>query len=361
MNTRRFAKILLLLGAIGVAAAPSRPAAGAAGSDSQGDLKGTVWVVNRDKGQLAIFDAETGTLATPLIDVGTGAHDVCISEQVHKAYITAEADNAVTVIDTDTLEKTSIRVVPLPHHIEPSNDGHTLYVSLASHNTSVGSPRYAAIDVRDDSVTYVTTSSNADARSHAITPTLDGDTLYVAHDPGNEVTAINAETGTVTPLAKGISRPEETAVTRSGKLLWVSARGDNTIKRIDLEVPAITASVFIGALTQPESIMLTPSETTLVLSLRGSPASLGFVDTTTVDSATPDVEVISIAGAGTSGDLAVMTRNGHHVYATFDAGVSGKGGVAVVDVRTRTIVNSWEYPTAGRPHGIWYSRKKLGS
>jgi hypothetical protein len=130
------------------------------------------------------------------------------------------------------------------------------------------------------------------------------------------------------------------------------------VKRIDLDLdpPAMTASVPVGA--QPESIMLTPSERTLVLSSRGSPASLGFVDTRSVDTPTPLVQLIPIAPAGTFGDLAVMTPNGRYVFATYDRGLPpNKGGIVVVDVRTRQIVNWWEYPGEGRPHGIWYSKK----
>ena len=38
---------------------------------------GTVWVVNRDLGQLVIFDAATGEqLTTPPLPVGRGAHDI---------------------------------------------------------------------------------------------------------------------------------------------------------------------------------------------------------------------------------------------------------------------------------------------
>ena len=91
--------------------------------------KGTVWVVNRDLGQLAVFDAGTGKLLKTL-PVGAGAHDICISERARKAYITAESDNAVTAVDTETLATESIPVSPLPHHVEPSHDGRTIYVSL---------------------------------------------------------------------------------------------------------------------------------------------------------------------------------------------------------------------------------------
>src|SRR6478672_335898 len=83
-------------------------AATQAGEDTGDRPKGTVWVVNRDLGQLAIFDAATGDLLTPALAVGRGAHDICISEQAHKAFITAETANAVTVVDTDTLAIASI-------------------------------------------------------------------------------------------------------------------------------------------------------------------------------------------------------------------------------------------------------------
>ena len=266
----------------------------------------------------------------------------------------------MTVVDTETLATESIPVAPLPHHLEPSNNGRTIYVSLASHPTTlpaIGAPQYAAIDTRDHSVTYRTTSDNAGARSHGVTPTLDGETLYVAHDTGNEVTAVNLDdAGGVAFTVPNIPRAEELIPSRSGDVLWVSSRGDGSVKRIDLVTHTVTASVPVGV--QPESMMLTPNERTLVVSLRGTPASLGFIDTTTVDGPAPVVQVVPIAGAGSNGDLAVMTPNGHYVFATYDKGPTGTGGVVVVDVRTRRIVNSWEFPGTGRPHGIWYSKDR---
>jgi DNA-binding beta-propeller fold protein YncE len=73
-----------------------------AGGDSDDNIKGSVWVVNRDRGELAVFDAKTGAVISTM-PVGAGAHDICISEQVHKAYITAETINTVTTVDTRTL------------------------------------------------------------------------------------------------------------------------------------------------------------------------------------------------------------------------------------------------------------------
>jgi DNA-binding beta-propeller fold protein YncE len=322
---------------------------GGHGDDSR---KGSVWVVNRDRGELTVFDAETGRpLATTL--VGAGAHDICISERARKAYITAETINAVTTVDTRTLATESIDVGPLPHHIEPSHDGRTVYVSLASHSTTVGTPQYAAIDTDDNSVSFTTTSANPAARSHALHPSLEGETVYVAHDVGDEVSGIDAETGNIEFSIAPILRAEESIATRFGKNLWVSSRGDGAVKRIDLRTDTITGSVAVGV--QPESVMLTPSERTLVVSLRGSPATLAFVDTVKLTL----IGTVQIGPTGTFGDLAVITRDGRHVYATFDAGTAGTGGVAVVSVRERKVVDTWAYPGTGRPHGIWHSRKKL--
>ena len=313
--------------------------------------KGTVWVVNRDRGELAIFDAETGTVVALPLFVVAGAHDICISERTRKAYITAETDNAVTVVDTRTLATKSIPVGPLPHHVEPSHDGRTIYVSLASHTSTVGAPQYAAIDTDDDSVSYTTTSNNPAARSHGIRPSVDGEKLYVAHDLGSEVSVLDVDSGNIESFKISIPRAEEVIPTRFGNLLWVSSRGDGTVKRIDLDSNEITGSVAVG--DQPESVMLTPPERTLVASLRGTPATVAFVDTVDLDL----LGRVPIGGAGTFGDLAVISDDGRFVYATFDAGLNGTGGVAVIDVRRRKVVDTWDYPGTGRPHGIWYSRK----
>ena len=123
------------------------------------------------------------------------------------------------------------------------------------------------------------------------------------------------------------------------------------MKRIKIGRNAVTASIPVGV--QPESLMLTPSERTLVVSLRGTPAAVAFVDTATLALE----RLVQIGGPGTFGDLAVMTPDGRYVYATFDAGTGGTGGVAVIHVPTRRVVATWPYPGTGRPHGIWYSSR----
>jgi DNA-binding beta-propeller fold protein YncE len=339
---------MMLIGAVLVAA---MSLALAHGDDC---LEGTVWVVNRDRGELAVFDAGTGDVVATL-PVGRGAHDIAISEHARKAYITAETDNAVTAVDTRTLATTSIPVTPLPHHIETSHDGRTVYVSLASHTPAQGTPAVAVINTRNNKVTYKATSANQAARSHGLFVSPDDDTLYVAHDVGDEVTGVEAEGVGIDFSVGPIVRAEEAVATRFGKRLWVSSRGDGTVKRIDLDTHTITGSVKVGeVVVQPESVLLTPFGRTLVVSMRGTPASLAFVDTVNLAL----IGTVQIGGPETFGDLAVMTDDGRYVYATFDATLTGTGGVAVVDVRRRKVIDTWAYPGTGRPHGIAYSRKK---
>lgn len=339
----------LLIAASGTGSSQAAPSE-RHGSDGR---QGTVWVVNRDKGSLTIFCALDGTPVAGPLPVGRGAHDVCLSERTGKAFVTAEADNVVTAVDLDTLATESIPVAAGPHHCEPSRDGRTLYVTFASHTVGgTAAPIYATIDMTDHSapVQYVTTSLDPTARAHGPTPSRDGQAVFVAHDVGNQVTRIDTDTGNVTFLAS-IPRAEESLLSRSGRVLWVSGRGDDRIRRIDLDTND-SRTVTVGH--EPESLMLTPSERTLVTSLRGTPAALSFVDTADLDR---PAALVPIAGAGTFGDLAVISRDGRFVYATFDAGTSGTGGVAVVDVGRRTVVDTWLYPDTGRPHGIWYSSK----
>ena len=145
---------------------------------------GTVWVVNRDKGEITIFDARSGRpLATA--PTGAGAHEVAISNDVDKAYITNENENTVSIVSTRTLAGRTIPLGPRPHHAEPSRDGETILVGL------VGTNVVAAIDAETGQVSTYTSSSNPAATAHG--PFLRDETIYVAHETGDEVTGIDAD------------------------------------------------------------------------------------------------------------------------------------------------------------------------
>jgi YVTN family beta-propeller protein len=222
-----------------------------------------------------------------------------------------------------------------------------VYVGLFNHN------QIAAIDTATDEVHVAASSQNINARAHAPRPSHGGSFIFVPHEIGDEVTALDANSGRLIGSVSAGSMPTEVLPAADGRRLFVAMRGEGRIKVIDLATAQVTGAVSVG--TQPESLMLANDQRTLVSSLRGSPATLAFVDATTLTL----LGTVPIAGSGTFGDLAVLSPNGRYVYATFDASITGTGGVAVVDAQNGQKVGSWLYPGVGRPHGIAYSTTPL--
>ena len=102
--------------------------AGSAGAHVRGP-DGSVWVVNRDRGEVTIFDAASGA-PKATVATGAGAHDVAISRRTQQAYVTNEFDNTVSVLSARTLAQRAIPLGPGPHHVEPAGDGRTMLVGL---------------------------------------------------------------------------------------------------------------------------------------------------------------------------------------------------------------------------------------
>ena len=306
---------------------------------------GSVWVVNRDLGEVTIFDAATGAIRATL-RTGVGAHEVAISRRARSAYVTNELEDTLSIVSLRTLASSKLPLGPRPHHAEPSKDGRAIVVGL------VGANRIATVDTRTDAVRTFDSSANAAARAHSGYVSRDRETIYVPHETGDEVTAVDTATNTIAWSVRGIVQASEVLPDRRERRLYVSARGEGKVKVIDLASRAVAGEVAVG--TQPETMLLTRDRDTLIVTLRGTPARLAFVDTETLTL----TSTVELGGAGTFGDLAAMSRDGRFVYATFDRGTTGVGGVAVVNVRRRMVVDTWAYPGVGRPHGVAFSTTK---
>ena len=243
---------------------------GVAGAhDNNPDRRGSVWVVNRDRGELTIFDAATGA-ARATIPTGAGAHEVAISRRARQAYVTNETAGTISIVSTRTLAKRDLTLAPGPHHVEPSRGGgRKLVVGL------VGSNEVALVDSRTDQIRRYFSSDNPAARAHS--GYIGRHTIYVPHETGNEVTGIDIATGTIEFSITGIVQASEVLPDRREHLLYVSARGEGKVKVIDLASETVVDEVSVG--TGPETMLLTRDGRTLIVTLRGTPAQLAFVDT----------------------------------------------------------------------------------
>jgi DNA-binding beta-propeller fold protein YncE len=344
LRSFRFCVAVALLGSAAVV-----PVATAGHGAERKRARDHVWVTNRDQGTIMVFDAVSGNAVTPEpVFVGAGVHDIVVSSRTRKAFVSDDASR-VYVLSTPTRELIdTIEFSPgsRPHHLSLSHDGKTVFVGL------FGGNRIAEIDVRTHDVLELPSSMVPGTTAHAPEPSPDDRFIFVPHEGQNLVTRVSRRTGRVLEVNPGPaanSSPSEVLATRDGETLFVSMRVEDTIRTIDLDTFTVTGD-FVPVGDQPESLILTPGERTLIVSLRGTPARLAFVDTDPLSLE----QTLDIAGTGTFGDLAVASPDGRFVYAVYDALAAGQGGVAKVDVHKRIVVKTMPYPGVGRPHGIAY-------
>jgi DNA-binding beta-propeller fold protein YncE len=309
----------------------------------------TIWVANRDQGTVMAFDAITGAPVMPVIPVGPGAHDIVYSRKTDTVFVSDDASRVyvVSVATGATVQTIQFAAGSRPHHLSVSHDGHTVFVGLFATNT------IAAIDTDSYAVRQLPSSLQAGVTAHAPEPSSDGRFVFVPHEGQNLVSMVSERRGVVeaevNPGPAATSSPSEVLPTRDGKTLFVSMRNEGRVRVIDLDTFTVSAD-FVQVGTQPETLILAPGERTLIVSLRGSPARLAFVDTDAMQ-----LEgTLDLAGTGSFGDLAAASPDGRYVYATFDRTMSGQGGVAKVDIFERTVVDTFLYSGNGRPHGIAY-------
>jgi DNA-binding beta-propeller fold protein YncE len=335
-----------------LAAATIVPIASAGHGKERKRAQDQVWVTNRDQGTIMVFDAGSGAAVVPdPVFVGAGVHDIVIAPRARKAFVSDDASrvyvlSTVTQTIIDTLE---FGAGSRPHHLSISHDGRTVYLGLFASN------RIAAINVRTHEVREMPSSFVPGFTAHAPEPSPDDRFIYVPHEGQNLVSKVSRRTGTVlaevNPGPAANSSPSEVLPTRDGETLFVSMRVEDTVRAIDLDTFTVTGEV-VSVGDQPESLILTPGEGTLIVSLRGTPARLAFVDTDTFSLES----TLDIAGTGTFGDLAVASPDGRFVYAAYNAAAGGQGGAVKVDVHKRMVVERMLYPGNGRPHGIAYVR-----
>ena len=305
-----------------------------------GERAGSVWVVNREAGEVAIFDALTGELLARQ-PTGAGAHDVAISDDADSAYITNENEDTISIVSTRQPDATKLDLGPQPHHVEVSRDGDTIAVGL------VGTNAVALIDTATGRTENYTSSANPAAAAHG--PYLLDDTLYVAHETGDEVTAIDTVTGEIVFSVGGISQPTEVLPDSSAQLLYVSARGEDAIKIVDLNTHSIVGEVEVG--DQPETLLLTGDQRTLIVSMRGTPARLAFIDTSTL--ASPNSSISQEPTRPATSPPSPTTTASCTPPST--AARPAPAGSPSSTSNGRAVIDTWDYPGVGRVHGIAYT------
>jgi len=322
--------ILIALTALAVTGVPAAANAG------HRPLTGTVWVANRGANTIRGFDAATGDLiATIAMRAGSQPGDLAYAKG--KLYVSEEFGSppAIAVVDLASGQVVDrILTGPRPHHLHASVSGRLVAYGV------FGTNRVGVIDTRTDTLLGEwETSTNPAARAHAGAFSPDGRIMYVANETVDEFAALDPRSGALL-WTMTVPKAHELIVTADGTTAYVSSRTASLLRVVDLTQRAIVRSIPVGL---PDTLQLSANEKLLTVGLRGSPAQVAFVDTSTFE-----LDVVTIGGAGTVAGHQWTSPSGRFTFAAFE----GPGaGVAVVDHgQANAITQTLEY--AGRPHGV---------
>jgi YVTN family beta-propeller protein len=308
---------------------------------------GTVLVTERQLGSVTMFDAGTGR---PIWSAKTGAAPigVTVPAGTGKVYTSDESSNQMSVFDLRTgAARTAIPMGPMPHHLMASTDGRRIYVGEFGQNT-VG-----VVDTASDrEIAHLAASTRPDARTHAVSIVRNGRDLYATNTRAvrtevGDVAHLDARTGELLCNTTVGVDPSEILVMPNGRRGYVSVRGENKVKELDLrdDCPMLTGREAVVGV-QPDTLQLTPDHRTLVVTLRGTPAQISLMD---VDTLT--VTLVDIPGHTTTGHH-WLSRGGRFSFVA----VENPAGLVVVDNRTAAVVADHPYPNppgGNRAHGVF--------
>ena len=315
---------------------------------STSHLAGTVFVTERQFGTVTAFDADTGadlwTSNTGLSPIG-----ITVPHGTDRVYTSDEGSNQMSVFDADTgAPLRSIAMGPLPHHLMASRNGNRIYVAEFGHN------QVGVVDTTTDvRIAGFVASRVANARTHAVWLTRSGKELYATNSRNprtqiGDVAKLDAVTGDLLCNTTVGVDPSEVLVTADSRTAYVSVRGENKVKELDLsgECPVLTGrEELVG--TMPDTLQLTNDGATLVVTLRGTPAQISLLNTETFKAT-----IVAIPGHTTTGHH-WLTANGKYSFVA----VEGPAGVVVVDNETGATLADYPYPTppgGNRAHGVFY-------
>jgi len=228
---------------------------------------GTLLIVCKDENALAIVDAQT--LAAVRVPVALQPHEVAASSDGKLAVVTNygphQDGDTISVIDLATrkeLHRVSLGDLRGPHGVV-FFDGKAWFTVEASKKIA----RYDTVTNRID-----WTHSTDQDRTHMLVISRDGHTIYTSNTQSGTVTAISANadksqwTNTNIPVGKN---PEAIDLSPDGLELWIGNGGDGTVSIIDTAAKKVVATINVGA-KRINRLKFTPDGKTVLVSDMGS-------------------------------------------------------------------------------------------
>jgi PQQ-dependent catabolism-associated beta-propeller protein len=293
---------------------------------------------------------------TRILWLGIGLAALAGPAEGSRLYVSNEDGESVTVLDTDTSAViANIAIGKRPRGLKLNADGSRLFVAvsgLPKCPPSVPDEECAKLerDLKADGIAVVDTATHkvvkvlhagSDPEQFALS--RDGKRLFVANEDSATLSVVDIASGKIAQRVPVGREPEGVAVTPDGRWVLVTNESDNSVSIIDTGTLKIVKSVQVGK--RPRDVAFTPDGRTAYVS--------GEFDASVYRMALPQGEpverVIELRKeARPMGILLDSARNRLYVS-------TGRGGtVAVIDSAANKLVT--EVKVGTRPWGIALSQ-----
>ncbi len=186
-------------------------------------------VLNKDEDTISLVDLEKEK-EVKKIETDHNPHEVVVTKDGKKTYVTCSLGNTIDVIDNNSFEiikRITHQDFNFPHGLDLVQQDRKLYVA------STYSEKIFIIDTETDEIEKVFPTFQG--LSHMVEPSPNGKTLYVPNIGSDNVTIIDVDSEKITghfPVGKG---PEGLACSKDGKYVYVANQDDNTLYVVNRE------------------------------------------------------------------------------------------------------------------------------
>lgn len=205
-------------------------------------------VLNKDEDTISVVDVSKKQVIKT-IETDYNPHEIVITADGKKSYVTCSLGNSLNIIDNSTFEivkKVTHPDFKFPHGVGLVN--HKLYLA------STYSEKIFIIDTHTDEIESVIPTYQS--HSHMISPSPDGKMVYIPNIGSDNMTVMDTTKEEIInhfPVGKG---PEGVAVHPNGQHLYVANQHDNTLYVIDTDTLKVLHKRRTGAC--PIRIMFSP-------------------------------------------------------------------------------------------------------
>lgn len=196
-------------------------------------------VLNKDSDTVSVIDPGTGE-TTDVIETDFNPHEVTVTPDGSKVYVTCSLGGSLLVIDTDTWEVTD-RIThekfDFPHGLAIRESAGELWMA------STYSSQIYVIDIETDEILDVFPTHQRYSHMVALTP--DEERAFIANIGSDSVSVLDCESREVVATVPVGEEPEGIEVHPQGGVL-VANQGDNDLTVLDPDTYEETAGSMLG-------------------------------------------------------------------------------------------------------------------